>query len=1177
MFQIFNTEWKAWILRNCRRIHLACLLVLVGLFAGSCQTSIRPTSSITPTPITPAPIPTTPITISTRHGFPALIRLTVTLADTDGDGLTDVVEQQLGTDPNNPDTDNDSLSDGDEHNIHHTDPLMMDTDGDLYPDGFEVGARSQGFDPLVPNGNIATNDTDGDGLSDLEEFRHNTNPLSSDTDGDGVNDYDEVMNGSDPNDPTDRGIPPPPDEFVAIWLEVGDPSGSRSERYNLNVGPISHQAPVHGQMSRVLYPRTFRKGQTYPVSLVHTGTLNGQFDFDWLATITPDDPTACIAIDDPHSILGFHSSNPPAPFAAAGKLAYLHIPRVDIVAHWPGTMASPGDPVDEQDEDDHEFLAVGVNDDNDNLDDFVDNDRASSPTIVPEDDEISTVTIRKVGVNEGTLKLSSPSPGLRIFNKTGDQILTLPITVDLANPSGPLADVVNSNVTLLLEADSPQDDALLLLEHFHGGYLTCKDEVHFDVLESPEVVTTVSLGSVQLGDAERIHGAWYYAGAIDANHPQFILIRPPARLNMANPRVGATTEILGQGEVDMARLNNRSIARIATALNNSHNAINLIIRNLNTTLVAEGNRPLPEYPQVTAAEVLAELVAKTGIAQADLISGNYFITSIANPLNQEGRYFLDFYRDLAALRKFSSNSFLLHDFRITALDGLRKHDGTAVASYKSEDNAGRIYANRTSSNTRVDDKQYIEAEATITRIPGVRIRPTARVRWELEDTDDTSDSTAGLTAAAKALLDPNGNTGNDNEGDVESGMAVNHYFESLPNFAIIAGSLGPANVTKGNVDGHAETPLVNFQSKVRIHVSDVSGDNFVLKCFFKWSPTIQLSGGDRTGNMTVWKNLDVEYGKMNAAANLDTNELKHCMNSSFVELNIQAPTNEPNVNYFDMIPNAAVPAKGRIAGAPTINAYVTANFQHRADKQWRYLCSSQHWNPWFDADINTNPDVTDGTVVLPAPNGPMQAYPPPQPNDVFQIATPPNLPPLTPNGWFLVPTIKPPNNPPIPQQLFGFTIAQVGRDAIKVRTSDFNNAASALNPVNYTNVSAPIPGLVAGQNGRVEELAVYGVTLSYKHVFIFTQTIQNFANLNPAGISSAQLRNISMCHEFVHALGINHLCGNISENSTTACIMQWSGVPVQNAAGGLVWMNIKQGEIKLCPQHIWLVRKADAY
>lgn len=65
--------------------------------------------------------------------------------DSDKDGLDDVRERELGTDPYNADTDKDALSDGDEVIIWKTNPLNPDTDGDTYQDGQEV--RS-GYNPL---------------------------------------------------------------------------------------------------------------------------------------------------------------------------------------------------------------------------------------------------------------------------------------------------------------------------------------------------------------------------------------------------------------------------------------------------------------------------------------------------------------------------------------------------------------------------------------------------------------------------------------------------------------------------------------------------------------------------------------------------------------------------------------------------------------------------------------------------------------------------------------------------------------------------------------------------------------------------------------------------------------------------------------------------------------------
>lgn len=106
-------------------------------------------------------------------------------SDRDGDGLGKCDEEKLGTDPNNPDTDGDGLTDGDEVMKYKTDPLKADTDGDGLNDYDEIYKYKT--DPLKA-------DTDGDGLKDGEEVtKYKTDPLKADTDGDGLKDGDEVL------------------------------------------------------------------------------------------------------------------------------------------------------------------------------------------------------------------------------------------------------------------------------------------------------------------------------------------------------------------------------------------------------------------------------------------------------------------------------------------------------------------------------------------------------------------------------------------------------------------------------------------------------------------------------------------------------------------------------------------------------------------------------------------------------------------------------------------------------------------------------------------------------------------------------------------------------------------------------------------------------------------------
>lgn len=65
--------------------------------------------------------------------------------DPDHDGLTNLQEFQLGTDPNNPDSDGDGLTDGQEVLMYHTNPLLFSTDGTGIPDGIEVQTGTLGL------------------------------------------------------------------------------------------------------------------------------------------------------------------------------------------------------------------------------------------------------------------------------------------------------------------------------------------------------------------------------------------------------------------------------------------------------------------------------------------------------------------------------------------------------------------------------------------------------------------------------------------------------------------------------------------------------------------------------------------------------------------------------------------------------------------------------------------------------------------------------------------------------------------------------------------------------------------------------------------------------------------------------------------------------------------------
>ncbi|MBI4176720.1 MAG: hypothetical protein HY518_05930, partial [Candidatus Aenigmarchaeota archaeon] len=68
----------------------------------------------------------------------------------------------------------------------------------------------------VSNPNLGSEDPDGDGLSNLEEFSRKTDPLNGDSDGDGFSDAEEIDAGTDPLDPEDY----PSSSFLSTILMV---------------------------------------------------------------------------------------------------------------------------------------------------------------------------------------------------------------------------------------------------------------------------------------------------------------------------------------------------------------------------------------------------------------------------------------------------------------------------------------------------------------------------------------------------------------------------------------------------------------------------------------------------------------------------------------------------------------------------------------------------------------------------------------------------------------------------------------------------------------------------------------------------------------------------------------------------------------------------------------------
>ncbi len=125
--------------------------------------------------------------------------------DLDDDGLSNVQEYGLNTNPRIADTDGDGLDDGDEV-AYGTDAFATDSDGDTLLDGDEVDRGLNPMDTDDDNDGIPTAievawDGTAGAISDAD-----MNPGLKDTDGDKVVDLMELGSGSDPVDAGDAAV-----------------------------------------------------------------------------------------------------------------------------------------------------------------------------------------------------------------------------------------------------------------------------------------------------------------------------------------------------------------------------------------------------------------------------------------------------------------------------------------------------------------------------------------------------------------------------------------------------------------------------------------------------------------------------------------------------------------------------------------------------------------------------------------------------------------------------------------------------------------------------------------------------------------------------------------------------------------------------------------------------------
>ncbi len=130
-----------------------------------------------------------------------IVRRSQQYVDSDGDGVSDEQEAELGSNPTLPDSDLDGLGDGVELRMGMSLSERNQVKGCNTTDDGD-GDRLNDCEERVLGSDSCISDTDGDGLPDLVEFLGNTNPLIAedlaDADKDGLSNVGEVEAHTDP-------------------------------------------------------------------------------------------------------------------------------------------------------------------------------------------------------------------------------------------------------------------------------------------------------------------------------------------------------------------------------------------------------------------------------------------------------------------------------------------------------------------------------------------------------------------------------------------------------------------------------------------------------------------------------------------------------------------------------------------------------------------------------------------------------------------------------------------------------------------------------------------------------------------------------------------------------------------------------------------------------------------
>ncbi len=522
------------------------------------------------------------------------------------------------------------------------------------------------------------------------------------------------------------------------------------------------------------------------------------------------------------------------------------------------------------------------------------------------------------------------------------------------------------------------------------------------------------------------------------------------------------------------------------------------------------------------------------------------------------------------------------DDRTSPAPGTTKN-ASYVAGYISDDDRGRIFTNRLPDGTWQNNTQYIELTAEVFPT-SVILLAGSKIKWTIEDPDDPTNEGPTVHASAGRMLDPN----DYNSSGTKTGA---HPGDNDPNGA--KGKGGPAvtprleqiDPTYALSGDETAIDIPNRVSKVRYQVSDVAGDNYIIKAELVHAPGFDVNLPTQTGIMTVWDRVDLEYVKMASAPDLPVDQIAQHYDIACVQVDV---TIKREVTGASDKPHMGTSDGAAFAACETYCTSTHGEFTHEGTGGWFFIVSANRFMPARTATIlfEGNAEAHGNIVRLPAGTVFSEDYTIQSGDTLSGIGAryglswreiydytggtgTPNSSRLSsgnPNLIHVGEVIKVPATPKVVRvfnaaRMMGvsspwpddrdkhikFRIASIsGRDLTIVRhdfyTPDDPDHAFLEADLSHYGFTAgqtiPVQVLSAGDNALVVAgISPGGTSIGGKHYFGGKLIIFTAANPTPADQIG------TLCHELCHAFDNAHKCGNWDwrnqANRTACCMNYW--------------------------------------